>query len=140
MTVPRRMPALALALFLVAGCDGDPTDPPGNGGPPPPGGGGGGGERYSWDIEATDQLTFVSEWGPGNRIEIEEGSSVRWVSTSSQPHTVTPDGHEEFSRGEAEVRGEIILEHEFLTPGQYKYYCERHVDLGMVGTVIVRER
>lgn len=95
-----------------------------------------------------------------DEYEASVGDTVVWKNTSDARHTVTafenaiPDDAEYFASGgyededtavEAweEEGGKIDLretyEHTFEVPGRYDYFCEPHVDGGMIGTVIVSE-
>lgn len=69
-------------------------------------------------------------------LRIEPGTRVRWVNEASIFHTVTPEGHEEFSRATSNAAG-IVLEHTFQNSGTFDYFCEPHLSQGMTGSVIV---
>ena len=84
-------------------------------------------------IEATASNTF----NPSN-LTISAGTSVRWINVTpgSVLHTVTPDGHTEWSAANLSTEGATFT-HTFATPGTYAYYCEPHVGVGMTGTITV---
>jgi plastocyanin len=82
-------------------------------------------------VEARDDLTFSQP-----NLVISAGTSVRWVNTGIMLHTVTPDGHSEWSAANLGSNGSTFT-HTFDTPGTYEYFCEPHVESGMTGTVTV---
>lgn len=82
-------------------------------------------------INATGGLTF----NPSS-LTISAGTQVRWVNTSTVLHTVTPDGHSEWSAANLSNNGSTFI-HTFDTPGTYAYFCEPHVGSGMTGTITV---
>lgn len=70
-------------------------------------------------------------------ITIDRGTAVRWRNTTGTFHTVTPDGHQAFSKRQTSSAGETF-ETRFDAPGTYRYFCEPHRSLGMTGEIIVR--
>jgi plastocyanin len=82
-------------------------------------------------IEATDGLTFSRP-----NLTISAGTAVRWVNTGTMLHTVTPDGHTEWTSANLASNGATFT-HTFNTPGTYEYYCQPHQGSGMTGTVTV---
>jgi plastocyanin len=70
-------------------------------------------------------------------ITIEPGTTVRWVNDASIFHTITPDGHTEWSRATVNTAGDEFT-HTFNTEGDFPYYCEPHLSQGMTGTVTVQ--
>lgn len=82
-------------------------------------------------VMATDNLTFSSA-----DLTISAGTTVRWVNTGTMLHTVTPDGHSEWTSANLATNGSTF-KHTFNTPGDYDYYCQPHLGSGMVGTVTV---
>ncbi len=70
-------------------------------------------------------------------ITIPLGTTVRWVNGSNTFHTVTPDGHSQWQRAETSSQG-TVLEVTFNTIGIFNYFCEPHVDLGMIGRITVQ--
>lgn len=81
-------------------------------------------------IEASDGLTFSP-----SSLTISAGTMVRWVNTGVMLHTVTPDGHSEWTSSNLSEGSTFI--HTFDTPGTYAYYCQPHVTDNMTGTIIV---
>jgi plastocyanin len=69
-------------------------------------------------------------------LRIEAGTTVRWRNTTSNFHTVTPDGHAAWTEWQTASEGETF-EVTFEDAGTYPYYCSPHRGLGMTGTVIV---
>lgn len=82
-------------------------------------------------VEATADLTFSP-----STLTIDAGTDVRWMNVSAVLHTVTPDGHTEWTRVELADEGDLFV-HTFTTPGTYEYFCEPHVGQGMTGTITV---
>lgn len=70
-------------------------------------------------------------------ITIDRGATVRWRNTTSNFHTVTPDGHSAFAARQTTTRGQTF-ETRFDTPGRYRYFCEPHRTLGMTGEIVVQ--
>jgi len=83
-------------------------------------------------------------------VTIHPGDTVEWRNTSVITHTVTddplraeeqrdislPEGAQAFDSGD--IPAGQIYTHIFTIPGTYHYFCTRHEDHGMVGTVIVK--
>lgn len=83
------------------------------------------------EILVQDNLTFAPA-----ELTIEPGTTVRWRSTSSMLHTVTPDGHSAWTSVQLGGVGETFV-FTFDQAGTYEYYCQPHLASGMTGTVIV---
>lgn len=114
---------------------------------------GGSAARQSVNVTASQQSTvsfaLETETG-GNVVEvtltnyaftpgdltIEPGTTVRWVNQTSVFHTITPDGHTEWTEGSVSEMGETFT-HTFETEGTFPYYCSPHRSLGMTGSVTV---
>lgn len=69
-------------------------------------------------------------------VRIKAGQSVRWVNQEAVLHTVTPDGHSEWSSATLSASGDNFT-HTFSKAGTYPYYCQPHRSAGMTGTVVV---
>lgn len=69
-------------------------------------------------------------------LHIAAGTTVRWRNTTSNYHTVTPDGHSAWTQWQT-TRPDETFTVSFDTPGTYPYYCMPHRALGMTGTIIV---
>lgn len=108
-------PLAVALLFLVASCGSDsPTGP------------------QSGTIEVELR---ASSFSPG-QVTITPGSTIRWVNQGNIVHTVTPDGHSEWTTATLTNAGETFT-HTFNEEGVYAYYCEPHRGVGMVGTIRV---
>jgi plastocyanin len=92
-------------------------------------------------------------------LEVEVGTTVTWLNTSKQGHSVTayesglPEGADYFASGGYESEqaardawgnstgGTLFegqeYEHTFEIPGEYPYFCIPHERGGMVGSVVV---
>lgn len=69
-------------------------------------------------------------------VTIPPGTTIRWVNRSDIFHTITPDGHSEWSEVEMFTAGEEF-EHTFNDEGVFPYVCAPHVSAGMTGTITV---
>jgi len=69
-------------------------------------------------------------------LTIEPGTTVRWINTTSNFHTVTPDGHSAWNQWQTTGMGETF-EVTLGDAGIYPYYCLPHRALGMTGTITV---
>lgn len=130
---PRRAACAAILAAPLAAC--------GLGGPaytePTPSG-------VAATVDMTTTLNYVPE-----TVRVRAGDTVEWRNRSLVGHTVTtiaeksdspervriPDGAQPFDSGNVPP-GEI-WRHAFETPGEYRYFCIPHDQLGMWGTVIV---
>lgn len=100
---------------------------------------------------ATVNLTNNLRFEPAT-ITIKVGEAVTWKNTSTGiAHTVTADaskasnaadvelpaGAQPFDSGFIAAGGEYS--HTFTVAGTYKYFCQPHETLGMLGTVVVTQ-
>jgi plastocyanin/uncharacterized membrane protein len=83
-------------------------------------------------------------------LTIAMGTTVRWINTSKDAHTVTDDPHvassakdvamptgaQPFNSGKIQPGG--TFEHKFTVPGRYKYVCEPHEEMDMKGEIEVK--
>jgi len=83
------------------------------------------------EIMATDNPSFSV-----TNLTISAGTAVRWINAGQMLHTVTPDGHNEWSSADLSSNGSTFT-HTFDTPGTYDYYCQPHLGQNMTGTVTV---
>lgn len=95
----------------------------------------------SFSLEPTGEvvevtLTANQTFSPAE-ISISPGTTVRWVNESQESHTVTPDGHDEWSSASLTQEGQTFT-HTFDEAGDFDYYCEPHLALGMTGRVVVQ--
>ncbi len=95
-------------------------------------------------VELTTTLNFAPE-----RVVVPAGGMVEWRNTSLLTHTVTaareladdpahvrlPEGAAPFNSGD--LPPGQIYRHTFDVPGEYRYFCQPHEGLGMLGTVVV---
>ncbi len=65
-------------------------------------------------------------------LNIQPGTTVRWVNDGKHPHTVTDRGGK-FDSGDIAPGSSYSAT--FQTPGTYKYHCKHHK--GMEGTIVV---
>ncbi len=120
--MPIRFLMLVMTAFALAGCNGssDPVQPNPN----------------ANDIN----LTAGNRFSPAD-ITIDPGTTVRWISSTSTPHTITPNDPQQpgvWSRVETASTG-VVLTHTFTVSGQtYNYHCEPHLAEGMTGIIRVR--
>jgi plastocyanin len=70
-------------------------------------------------------------------VTIAAGTTVRWINRSGGPHTVTPDGHTEWTSVNMTTANQTF-EHTFDTAGTYAYYCDPHRTGGMTGVITVQ--
>lgn len=84
-------------------------------------------------------------------VTIAAGTTVRWVNSSKDEHTVTndarvantagdvsiPSGAKAFNSGKIKPGG--TFEQKFTIPGTYKYVCEPHQEMNMKGTIVVKQ-
>jgi plastocyanin len=81
---------------------------------------------------------FETSFSPAN-VTIEAGTTVRWVNRRDVFHTVTPEGHSEWARASISASVGETFEHTFETPGEFAYFCEPHLSVGMLGEIRVQE-
>jgi LPXTG-motif cell wall-anchored protein len=67
-------------------------------------------------------------------VTIHAGDTVSWSNHGPSPHTVTADGGSFDSGNLNPGQG---FSHTFPSAGTFAYHCQYHVQMGMVGTVIV---
>jgi plastocyanin len=81
-------------------------------------------------VSATGNLTF----NPPD-VTIEPGQTVIWRNAVSMLHTITPDGHSEWTEGTV-TNANDEFSHTFQNVGTFPYTCTLHP--GMSGTVRVQ--
>ncbi len=100
--------------------------------------------RYT--VEMTDDNRFL----PGT-VDIPRGATVVWVNRGRFAHTSTaepalapspdyaslPSGAEPWNSGEVNTGKQWA--HTFDVPGTYVYFCQRHADDGMLGSITVAD-
>ena len=82
---------------------------------------------------ATEITASGSSFTPAD-VTVEPGTTVRWIK-GSNPHTVTPSGHNEWTEVTLDQTGETF-EHTFDNVGTFNYLCEIHD--GMTGVIRVQ--
>jgi plastocyanin len=121
---------VAVGLTL-AGCSSSSGTETNNNNDDPPTNGGGGASGQ--EVEMVGQ-----SFSPGN-IEVEVGTTVTWVNSSSLVHTVTSGSNGEsdgtFNSGNVAPGDEFS--YTFSEVGEFDYFCIPHVNSGMVGSVNV---
>ena len=76
-------------------------------------------------------VTFVED-----DVTVVPGSTVTWVNQGDMSHTITPEGHSEWTSGSVSNAGEtfqVVLNN----PGDWNYFCQPHLAQGMTGVVRV---
>ena len=117
-----RCAAVATLLLVPAACS-DDDDPGGPTGP-------------STSTVDTVRLTGVA-FEPAN-LTVRPGRTVVWVNTQAIFHTVTPQGHTQWTRATTSAPGEV-LRVTFNSAGEFPYVCEPHASAGMVGRITVQQ-
>ena len=93
-------------------------------------------------VEMTADYEFVPSY-----LTIKQGDSVKWVVTGNKPHEVasgpiieTEDGREGVSDGlwKTGKMASGSFTYTFHSTGTFPYYCDSHVDVGMIGTITVK--
>lgn len=69
-------------------------------------------------------------------VTISPGTTIRWVAQAGG-HTVTPDGHSQWSEAVFTAAGQTF-EVTFNSTGTFNYYCDPHRSLGMTGVIRVQ--
>ncbi len=115
--------------LLVMACGG------GGGG----GGGGNGGPSGPGDDLPDGDVTLTGTTFQPENLTVDRGTTVVWVNSVTVLHSITPDGHAEFSRVEVNQRGDTF-QATFDEAGTFEYFCEFHgaPGVGMHGTITVR--
>lgn len=86
-----------------------------------------------------NEVTMQGHSFSPSELEVEVGTTVTWINTDNQAHTVTSgsDGEHDdlFDSGSMDPGDEFS--YQFDEEGTYDYYCIPHVENGMTGTVTV---
>lgn len=83
------------------------------------------------------EITLSGTSFSNDDVTINVGDRIRWVNSDGALHTVTPDGHTEWTGVTLDAADESF-EHTFDTPGTYAYYCNPHRSQGMTGIIRVQ--
>lgn len=125
----RAAAATLTGILALVGCAEGPAF-----GPPTPG------------VAAVVEMTTLLSFDP-HTVRIRSGEVVEWRNKSAFGHTVVDDpakketlsglpaGAEPFDSGAIPSGG--VFRHTFIVPGTYRYYCDPHHGLGMLGIVVV---
>ncbi|MEX2526895.1 MAG: plastocyanin/azurin family copper-binding protein [Gemmatimonadota bacterium] len=90
------------------------------------------------EVEGGDrEITLGATSFSPNDLTIPAGTRVTWRNAGAIIHTITPDGHGEWTRVEMETAGQTFS-HRFETPGTFEYFCEPHRSIGMTGVIRVQ--
>lgn len=81
-------------------------------------------------------LTSSRTFSPA-QVTIAKGTTVRWTSDTPVFHTVTPNGHSQWSEASFSATG-ATFEHTFTSAGTFDYYCSPHRNDGMTGRIVVQ--
>ena len=93
-------------------------------------------------------MTDTYQFQPAT-LTVPRGTTVTWMNTGQQQHTVTDDPAKAANRADAQLpngaqpwdSGLIdagkTFTHTFDTPGDYTYFCMPHEALGMVARITV---
>jgi len=96
----------------------------------------------------TVNMTDTYQFQPAT-LTVPRGTTVTWMNTGQQQHTVTDDPAKAANRADAQLpngaqpwdSGLIdagkTFTHTFDTPGDYTYFCMPHEALGMVARITV---
>ena len=96
----------------------------------------------------TVNMTDTYQFQPAT-LTVPRGTTVTWMNTGQQQHTVTDDPAKAANRADAQLpngaqpwdSGLIdagkTFTHTFDTPGEYTYFCMPHEALGMVARITV---
>ena len=101
------------------------------------GGGGGGGATQTVNLvdfafePGTEEPLYVT---PGTTVEFVWETSTHNIVIDSKPEESDWQGHEPIENAG------FTTSHTFETLGEYEFHCQPHLDLGMVGTIIVNEQ
>jgi plastocyanin len=96
--------------------------------------------EYSSEPSSTARPTTIVTVGAyDNRFEpqtinVQPGTTVRWVNYGQHPHTVTADDD---SWDSGDIQPDASYSATFNRPGTYYYYCRHHSQDRMRGVVIV---
>jgi plastocyanin len=69
------------------------------------------------------------------KITIAAGTTIEWVNTGKDVHTVT-DKNKSWDSGNLKP-GEKFA-HRFDEKGTFQYICSPHEEIGMIGTIVVK--
>ena len=79
----------------------------------------------------TEEPLYIT---PGTTVEFVWETSTHNIVVDDQPEGAGWEGHEPVEDAGFEY------EHTFTELGEYAYHCQPHLNLGMVGTIVVNEQ
>lgn len=123
----RALTAAALLLSAACGGGGDssgPVDPAPVGNPSP-------------SQSTVDTVRLTGSTFEPSSLTVRPGRTVVWVNTTSLVHTVTPEGHNQWTSRTSGSPGEV-LRVTFNSAGTFPYVCEPHRSAGMTGRIVVQ--
>jgi len=121
---------VAVGLTLAGCSSSSGTDTNNNNDDPPNNGGG--------DASGQEVEMVGTSFSPGT-IEVEVGTTVTWVNSSSVIHTVTSgsNGESDGTFDSGNVAPGEEFSYTFNEVGEFDYFCIPHYSGGMAGTVTV---
>lgn len=96
---------------------------------------------FALSSEVTGDLVEITLSGVAfsdTDVTITAGTTVRWRVVSGGPHTVTPDGHNEWTSAALNDTGDTFS-HTFDAVGTFDYFCQPHLAAGMTGVIRVEQ-
>jgi plastocyanin len=90
--------------------------------------------------ESNEVTMGAASFNPGN-LTVETGTTVTWVNTSNEVHTVTSgsDGNHDGLFDSGNMNPEAEFTYTFNEEGTFPYYCIPHLNMGMTGTITVSD-
>ena len=76
-----------------------------------------------------------SRFLPGE-VDAVPGTRIRWVNREAMEHTVTPQGHNAWTRAVLNQPGQTFVV-VMNNPGEFPYFCEPHQAVGMTGVLVI---
>jgi halocyanin-like protein len=101
--------------------------------------------NYDGVQDATGQEEVTVEVGAGENglafgpaaIQVDPGTTVRWEWTGEGGTHNVAATDDAFRSGDAVDGSDVTFEHTFESEGEYRYVCEPHETVGMLGAVVV---
>lgn len=119
--------AVAVTLLLApVACGDDDDDSSGVTDPPPIG------NQRTVDTIRVNAVSFEP-----SALTVRPGRTVVWVNTQPIFHTITPDGHSQWTEASGNAAGEMMRV-TFNATGAFNYFCRPHRSAGMTGTITVQ--
>lgn len=88
-----------------------------------------------------DLVDYAFDPGTKHPLTIDAGTTVHFVWKTGGHNIVPKDQPSKADwRGESKIRGQGYTDdYTFTVPGKYHFICQPHVNLGMVGDIVVSE-